>query len=212
LSKIDFELGLITQRSLGVVVKQTGQGKTMRATALLGAVTAAVCGMCAPAYAGDTIQLTVQGHVTAACSLSGGSSVQLGDVTGTGTKSLALNVNCNAPFAYALVSTNGALKSDGVVKVIGGVFQTSQPYTVTTSFVTDVGAFGDTSLASSTLTATNAAPCEGATFSNTCPFANSGAGVALNQSATLTIGWSAPTAPLVAGTYSDTLTVVVRAM
>ena len=177
-------------------------------------VALAIAPLCAasPAMAGDTVKLTVQGEITASCALSGGSSMQLGDVTGAGSKSLTLNVACNAPFAYALISSNGGLKSDGATQVVGGVFQTLQPYTVTTSFQTDQGAFGDTALPSATLTQQNADPCVAATFSATCPFANSGAGVALNQNATVTVGWSAPAAPLVAGGYSDTLTIVVRAI
>ena len=179
---------------------------------ILGAVALSAV-LASQAQAADTVSLTLQGTIPADCAMTApNSSLQLGDITRNGQQALSLNVNCNAPFAYSHLSTNGGLKLQGAASVVGGAFASSQPYSVTTSFQTDQGSFGDGALPSGSLTLANAAPCLAASYGASCPFANSGAGVAINRTASLIIGWAAPTAPLLAGTYSDVLTVTVRAM
>jgi hypothetical protein len=125
------------------------------------------------------------------------------------------NVDCNAPFGYALVSGNGAFgRVGGALPLANGSlpFASAVAYNVTTNFTTDGASFGDAALLSSSLTAANASPCVAAAYLLSCPFANSGnAAAATGKAASLTIAWTPPAMPLQAGTYQDTLTLTVRA-
>jgi spore coat protein U-like protein len=165
----------------------------------------------------QTVTLDIQGTLEASCSLSGlpAGNLSLGDVNAAGSMPLNFSVDCNAPFAYALVSGNGALgRVGGVGPMAPGSLPiaSSVPYTVTTNFTTDAGSFGDSALPASSLTVANAAPCIAATFSASCPFSNSGTGAAAaGLPASLSIAWTPPAVPLQAGTYQDTLTLTVRA-
>lgn len=165
----------------------------------------------------QTVTLDIQGNLTASCALTGGpnGTVILGDVSVAGSTSIALAVDCNAPFAYAVTSGSlGLGRVGGVGPMAPGSqpFTTTVPYSITTSFTTDVGTFGDTALPANTLTGANAAPCVAPTYSVACPFAHSGTGAAAaGLPASLTIAWTPPSTPLQAGTYQDTLTLTVRA-
>jgi len=186
------------------------QGR-LAACILLGAL--ATTAGAGSAQAADQVQITVQGEVEPACGLSGGSgSVQLGDISVAGERTLAFTVNCNAPFAYAVVSANGGLASQSGTKIIGGDFTTLKPYSVGARFQTDLGSFGDAARQSSALTAAAAAPCLATAFSASCPFTTSGNGVAINKTGELTLQWGAAATPLLAGSFSDTITLTVRAL
>lgn len=165
------------------------------------------------AQAADEVQITVEGHVEPSCGLTGGAgSVQLGDISVAGERTLTFTVNCNAPFAYAVVSTHGGLASQSGVPVIGGDFASLKPYSIGSRFQTDLGSFGDAARESSTLTAAAAAPCLATAFSASCPFTTSGNGVAINKTGELTLEWGAASKPLLSGSYSDTIMLTVRAL
>lgn len=182
------------------------------------AVCAALIVMASTALAGtasaaDQIQIAIEGRVEPSCGLSGVSgSLALGDITTAGERTLAFTVNCNSPFAYALVSANGGLAAQSKTKVIGGEFASLKPYSVGASFQTDLGMFGDAARPSSALTSAAAAPCVAAAFGSSCPFTTSGNGVAINKTGELTLQWEAASTPLLAGSFSDTITLTVRAL
>jgi hypothetical protein len=165
----------------------------------------------------QTVTLDVQGTLEASCALTGlpGGTVDLGDLSRAGSKPISFSVDCNAPFGYALVSGKGALGrvgSAGAIAAGSNAFGVSVPYVVTTTFATDQGTFGDTALAASTLTSIHAEPCLAPTFSTSCPFSHSGSGAAASgRPASLLVAWSSPSIQLQAGTYTDTLTLTVRA-
>ncbi|KAF0185905.1 MAG: hypothetical protein FD163_573 [Hyphomonadaceae bacterium] len=171
---------------------------------------------CATNAHAQSVTIDVQGTLAAACELNiPTTSYNNLNITAAGSQVIPFSVDCNAPFAYALVSANGGLlNAAGLANVVPGSMQFTGniPYKVTTNFTTDIGTFGDVSLDAATLSAANASPCIAATYSSTCPFAHSGSGAAAQgQSASITINWQQNTgAPLVAGTYSDTLTLTVR--
>ncbi len=165
----------------------------------------------------QSVTLNVEGTLAASCELRDlPSGVQsLGDLAVAGSKIVNFTVDCNAPFAYALTSANLGLTYDAnqVTTVPGSQsFDTLVPYAVTTEFQTDGATFGNTNLTASSLTSANAAPCVGATFLPTCPFANSGTNAAATgKPAKLTLNWNGTGSnPLLAGTYKDTLTLTVR--
>lgn len=165
----------------------------------------------------QSVTLDIEGTLAASCSLGGMPSgeVALGDLKVAGSKVIPFTVDCNAPFGYALVSGSGAFsRVGGAASMAPGSksFASAINYQVTTRFMTDAGSFGDNALPSSTLTATNAAPCVAATYLSSCPFTNSGVGAAAaGLPASLSIAWTPPSGPLQAGTYQDTLTLTVRA-
>lgn len=165
------------------------------------------------AHAADQVRITIEGRIEPSCGLSGAAgSVALGDISVAGERTLAFTVNCNSPFAYALVSTNGGLAAQARQRVVGGDFVSLKPYAVGARFQTDLGSFGDAARPSSALTSAAAAPCLAAAFSNSCPFATSGNGVAINKTGELTLKWDAASTPLLAGQFSDTIMLTVRAL
>ena len=175
-----------------------------------------IVSMTAGASAADTGTLTIQGTITPSCGLTGpGGQVDLGDVSKAGQQQFSVSVNCNTPFAYSAVSAHQALVASNPAPVVAGTFDQSLPYTLTTDFQTDGADFGRNDIPSSGLTDANASPCLAASYDRTgCSayFADSGTGVAIDKQATLTVRWSNPANPLVAGTFTDTITLTVRAM
>lgn len=156
------------------------------------------------------VTITAQGEVLQSCTMTAPASLALGDLADTASvRTLAVNVNCNTPWTYSLVSSNGALVAVTPPSQVAGTFATSLGYQVVTLFSTDSGSFGDPAMASGSLTAANAAGCT-ANAATTCPFADSGADVSITQtSGSLTLSLDTPTSPLAAATYSDTLTLTV---
>ena len=168
------------------------------------------------ALAGDTGTLTITGTIAPSCGLTGpGAAVDLGNIGAAGSHQFDVTVNCNTPFAYALVSTNHALTAASPPSVIDGTFDATLPYTLTTSFATDGASFGNSDIASADLTDTNAAPCLAPSYdASGCAahFADSGATVAIDKTGTLTVTWGAAAHPLVSGTFTDTIVLTVRAI
>ncbi len=179
----------------------------LAAAALTVSIAAPVC-FAGRAHAQVTI--TAQGEVPQSCTVTAPGAFVLGDLADNASaRTQSLNVSCNAPWTYSLVSANGGLVANAPPNQVAGVFTTTLPYQVTTLFSTDGGAFGDAALASGNLTAANAAGCV-ANAVVACPFASSGADVSISQTAgSLAVSWSTPAQPLVAATYSDTLTLTV---
>ena len=170
-------------------------------------IAASVCGA---GQAQAQVTITAQGEVPQSCTVTAPGALILGDLADDASaRTQVLNVSCNAPWTYSLVSANGGLVANAPPNQVAGVFTTTLTYQVTTLFSTDGGAFGDAALASRNLTAANAAGCV-ANSVVACPFASSGADASISQTAgSLAVSWSTPAQPLVAATYSDTLTLTV---
>ena len=168
------------------------------------------------AMAGDTGTLTITGTITPSCGLTGpGGTVDLGNIGTAGSHQFDVTVNCNTPFAYALVSSNHALAAASPPSVVNGTFDATLPYTLTTSFATDGASFGNSNIPSSALTDSNAAPCLAASYDAAgcaAHFADSGTTVAIDKTGSLTVTWGAAAHPLVSGTFTDTITLTVRAI
>ncbi len=178
-----------------------------------------LAGLLAAPAAAQSVTLDVEGEIEASCELSGlAGSVSGLDFSVADSTTLDFTVDCNAPFAYALESGSQAFRTVAPFTLPplpgSGTILESVPYTVTTSFLTDGGgSFGDVAIDSATLTSANAAPCTAATFSASCPFADSGTDIAANpagNNASIEVSWDTPPDPLLAGTYQDTLTLTVR--
>ena len=151
------------------------------------------------AFAADEVKITVEGSIVASCAINGmAASANLGNISQAGSLSVPFTIDCNAPFSYALKSANGGLKHQAVAAAPSG-FSVLLPYSVQTVIATNSGA-------GINQTCTSANVKDGAV---TCPFANSGNAVAINQPGSLGLSWSASGQPLVAGSYQDVLTLTV---
>lgn len=191
------------------VATRIGTGLTARAAAIV----AAGAALFATAAAAQTsASVTVQGTLKPACSVALGAQPGTLNLATSGQTQVPMTVDCNAPFAYALTSANGGLlTSDAAVQPGSLPFASLVPYRVTSQFQTDNGTFGDADLVSTNLTAANASPCVGAAWSPSCPFSHSGQGAAaVGLPANLSIAWTPPAEPLIAGAYTDILVLTVR--
>ena len=165
-------------------------------------------GLFAPIFSGaraesDTDTITITGNIVEKCELPAAPAASsLGDLGAKTSHVITFDVNCNAPFEYALASANGALEH--VVYGATPGFAHRHEYEVAVSIPTDGDTISD-SCDSSEILATGA----------TCAFTDSGSDVAIDQTATLTITWDDGPAlpgaatPLIAGDYADTLTITV---
>lgn len=144
----------------------------------------------------DTI-VTIRGDVVPACSLAGlATSYNLGDLTASGSTTLAFATTCNAPFSYTLESAYGGLRHSSGPSAPAG-FSAVFPYSVRAIIPTDVSTIDDT--------CTSASILAGAT---SCTFTDSGTGIAIGTASELQLGWTG-VSNLLGGSYSDTLTLTV---
>lgn len=125
------------------------------------------------------------------------------------TRDIPLVLNCTGASRVAVSSANGGLRTD----VTATGFASKAPYDVTVNLVADNATKANATCAASTLSA-------GGTCAAFAGAASSSTGLRLGATATKSNGsylrisaapYGAGAAPLVAGTYSDTLTVTVSA-
>lgn len=157
-----------------------------------------IAGFAASVRAGDAVSIELQGEVPAMCRLTSESAtVDLGILANSGSRQISVDVDCNTPFSYVVRSLAGGLKvSDSGAPPPG--FASLIPYLVQLSIPTDAGvASGECE--SSELIGDNPA----------CTYVSSPTGIAIAQTGTLTLTWATQN-ELVAGTYSDVLTLTVQ--
>lgn len=158
--------------------------------------------------AANTVSVKLDGEIGRECSIRSGGATKgipaldahfdVGDVTKPGTKDFGFTVDCNTPFEYRLEAQYGALMHKTIQAAPRG-FLNAVPYDVTVHIPTDAGTIQDR--------------CSGATIragAVTCTFTNSGDGIALGTAGQMTVAW-APAGVLLAGEYSDRITITVTA-
>lgn len=151
---------------------------------------------CGPAFAGDQVQIALLGEIERTCSVTGGiAAVELGDITAISRRDLTLDVSCNAPFQYTLMSANGGLRHTGTLSRIGA-FADLLPYRVDVDVPTDTGR--------ALFACDSASMAAGA---RRCAPADSGDGIALGRTAALSLSWQPPPLPMIAGRLEDALTI-----
>jgi hypothetical protein len=146
----------------------------------------------------DIVRLELVGHEDVRCGIDDLAPVfNLGSLDRAGASALSFTFDCNAPFAYSLTSQNGALAPNGAAPDAASTGRL--PYSVQIRIPTTGGG----ALADECASAALLAP-------PSCPFSNSGAAIASREAAQLAILWtSARDAGLLAGLYSDRLTLTV---
>jgi hypothetical protein len=146
----------------------------------------------------DVVRLELVGHEDVRCGIEDLAPVfNLGNLDRAGAGSLSFTFDCNAPFAYSVTSQNGALTPIGTAPAAASAAHL--PYSVQIRIPTTGGG----TLADECTSAALLAP-------PSCAFSNSGAAIASGEAAQLSIIWaSARDARLLAGLYSDRLTLTV---
>jgi hypothetical protein len=148
----------------------------------------------------QSVTIHLEGEVPSFCRLETSTTqILLGELTNTGRAVFPFRVRCNTPFHFSLFSRNGALVtgSDGPLRP---GFRATVPYEAAVNIPTSAG-FISGACGSDHLRAT----------AQSCIFPDSRGGIALTGEATITVNWSLGADILVAGTYTDSLTLEVGA-
>ena len=124
--------------------------------------------------------------------------VNAGDPTKAGSATFAFTVDCNAPFKYTMQSDNGALRLTSAPDAVSRD-QIEVAYNVHIKIPLTLGGSIDDTCSSKSIK-------QGAV---SCTFTDSGQKIAINQLAETQISWNATRARLLAGQYTDRLTVFV---
>ncbi len=163
------------------------------------AVSASLCLMLSRSMAADTVTMNVRLKVAASCSIAAPSTtVAFGDITKPGSMSGPITMGCNTRYRYTLTSKNGALTLDGKLKS-PSPFATAMPYTL--GFKSAVQSMIALAACQSSNIAAADLGCSGVL-----------PGVANPQASIVTLGftWTPSPMPLIAGSYSDVVTLTVR--
>ena len=150
------------------------------------------------ACAEDVVTIEVVGEIQPKCRLSAlPADIELGQISTSGSRFIPFQIDCNTPFEFSVRSRDGALKSLGSPENSVG-FVSQIPYLLEIRVPTDEGLILD--------------QCDSASLagaSPSCGHGNSGFATAIDQTASLKISWAVG-AELIAGTYSDVLTVTFQ--
>ena len=157
----------------------------------------------------DTLTINATGNIAGSCVLNTGSNFPTNaNLSVTGSSAATATVDCSTPFKLNATSSNGALSNSVSA---GSGFTNTLGYSLTISVPLNSGGPAAATCASSTLV-TGQSGCA-LSPGNTTGLYSGATGSATNKTATLTAAWTTPSTPiLVAGNYSDTLTVSIAAV
>jgi hypothetical protein len=174
------------------------------------------------AYAGSSasgsgrdavITLDLTGRVPAHCGFKSqpASSVEVGDLTRSGSVAIPFRLDCNSNFAVKISSANGGLRpaSEGRQphRPAPSGFVDNLAYDLDLNVDTDKGPVADHCKASELASGDGCRAAGGGHFRGL----TSEGGVAIDRQGGLVLNWAAPAGHLVAGRYEDTITVTVEA-
>ena len=151
----------------------------------------------------DSITVNAAGTIASACSLSIGSNFAAANLAISGNVSASATVNCNTGFVIKATSAKGAINTSNANS---HSFVNTLPYQLTLTLPLDTGG----SLVGG--------PCGSATLvsgQTGCALSPGGSGLssggatAVNQTATLKVAWNSATTKLVAGSYSNIITLSI---
>lgn len=164
----------------------------------------ATAGAAVPARA-DVLTVTASGTIGSSCGLTSASPVGSPNLSASGSVGATVTVNCNTGFRLNALSAQGAIKS---ATSAPANFSNNVPYSLTVSVPLETGGPASATCASSTL-ATGQSSCA-LSPGNTTGLSSSGK-ASLNKTASLTFAYTVPALPtrLIAGTYSDTVTLTI---
>lgn len=152
----------------------------------------------------QTLTVTAKGSFPTLCTITKSGDFPVNDLSNVGAFSAQATaaLNCNTPFKVQVASANGAMVRP--IATVPPSFTNMQSYELSFAFQTDDLVDRSASCSSEALKSG-----VGCTLSTGL---TSGASTAINKTATLTASWTVGSAtPLLAGSYSDTLTVTLGA-
>ena len=148
---------------------------------------------------GNTVKIAVTGNIVPSCSTSSAVQVlDVGNIGKAGSAKVNFAVDCNAPFQYSVQSEKGAMRLVNA-PATAPAKRFEAPYNLHVKIPLTLGGQIDNSCNSKAIQA-------GATG---CKFSDSGQKIAVEQIAEMQISWSDPQQSLVAGQYTDQLTITV---
>ena len=152
--------------------------------------------LAAPAAHADSVSILATGTIPSGCTVGKTSDFAPANLTASGSVTAGALVDCNMPFLIRSTSANGAIKTAGAASA---GFANSVAYT----YALSVGVQGNGGPATAACTSAQM-------LANNC-ILSSGSKTANNKAGTLTVSWTPPALPtkLVAGTYSDTITLSI---
>ena len=162
-------------------------------------------GASAPAKA-DSLTITATGTIVGGCGIALASDFGPANLSAGGSVNGTATVNCNAGFKINATSANGAIKTSAVAPAN---FTNAVPYSLAVTVPLDTGNSVSATCTSAQLVAGQSA-CALSPANSTG--LSSGGKTANNKVATLTASWSLPTQRLIAGSYSDTITVSIASV
>lgn len=160
----------------------------------------------APAKA-QTLTVTATGMIAKSCGLTASGQFGNANLDANGTVTAAAVVNCNLKYVVKATSARGGLKN--ATAAPSSSFSNLLAYNFSLSVPLDNGGGTISATCTSTALVAGASNCQ---LSPAGTGLSSGNGTSVNQNAALSIGWTLPTTTrLVAGSYSDVLTITIAA-
>lgn len=165
---------------------------------------------------GDSLKIDIEASISERCGISalGAKSKDGGRIDTAASVSFNFRLDCNTPFRIGVAAQNGAMQlvsSEGASSDFGG-FATRKAYIAGPAFNTDQDGLVDAGECDSEKLSAAQGDCA---FYGAQPGKGFSAGrrsTAIGKEGSLTVRWSSSdgdTARLVAGTYEETLTIVV---
>jgi hypothetical protein len=151
----------------------------------------------AAAPAADSVAVRLEGYIPPFCQIAWQVTpiaLETDELESGGSRQIDFLLTCNTPFSYRLEAQHGALINAEATAVSGG-FSAAVPYEVVMHIPTDGSAIDDV--------------CPGDSLrasAPTCSFTNAGGAIATNAEGKVTVTWTPPSMPLLAGEYYDRLT------
>ena len=159
-------------------------------------------GASAPAKA-DSLQITASGTIVGGCSVTVASNFGTANLSGNNSVNGTATVNCNAGFRINATSLNGAIVTSTAAPAN---FTNAVPYSLQVIVPLDNSPNVSATCSSSTLVAGQSG-CLLSPLNSTG--LSSGGKSATNKTATLAVNWTLPAQRLIAGSYSDTITISI---
>lgn len=186
------------------MVSGVGMAGWIGRLALIGA--AVLAGLASPVLA-NSIRITARGTVPGNCSVTLNSNFPAARLATSGSVAASARVNCNTGFAVKATSANGAIRN---ARPAPAGFVNTVDYNLAVVVPLDNGR----QIAATCPARQLLAGQSGCALSPAGLGLRSGGIGATNKIATLTALWTAPPPPkrLIAGTYSDTITLSVAAV
>ena len=169
------------------------------------------CGRGASRARADALTVNATGTIGTSCSIALASAFSAPNLSTSNSVGATATVNCNTGFKVNATSANGAIKSTTAPPVN---FTNTVPYNLTLSVPLESGSPNPMSATCASSALVSGQSSCALSPANGTGLSSSGR-ASINKTATLTLAYTVPTLPatrLIAGSYSDTITLTVAAV